>query len=151
MPDRHGPMRTGRFKVEIDDVEVAGFRTVELPRRYTELDEYREEGESDARKQLWGQPEFDDLKMERGVAPGGTELFDWRTAVEEGKVDDGRKEISVTLMDEEGESQIRWSFDAAWPKEYHPPELDATADDEVATESITVAFDSMIREEVQSG
>jgi len=32
-------------------------------------------------------------------------------------------------------------------KDYDPPELDASADGDVATESITVAFDKMIRTE----
>ena len=36
-------MRTGRFVVEIDDVEVAGWRSVAIPSRSTEQDEYRED------------------------------------------------------------------------------------------------------------
>jgi len=49
-------------------------------------------------------------------------------------------------MDEEGETLIRWRFEGAWLKEYDPPDLDATADGAIATESITVAFDGMTTE-----
>lgn len=146
MQDRHGPLKTGFFEVQIGSVAVAGWQTIDLPTRYTETTEY-EEGE-DTQRTLWGEPTFDDLEMERGLAPESTELIDWRLAVERGQVDQGRKEIAVKLQNEEGEPQIQWTFTNAWIKEYSPPELDASADDELATESITVAFDRMEREEV---
>lgn len=146
MPDRHGPMRTGRFMVEIDDVEVPGWRSVTIPSSSTEQGEYREGEEPDWEKKIWGQTTFADLEMERAVQPGDTRIFDWREEVRIGNVDDGRKQVAVILMDEEGEPQIRWEFEGAWIKFYRPPRLDASADDDVATERITVAFDTMTRE-----
>jgi phage tail-like protein len=140
-------MRTGRFKVEIDDVEVPGWRSVTIPGSSTEQGEYREGDEPDYEKKIWGQTTFDDLEMERGVQPDDTAIFDWRQDVIEGRVDDGRKEVAVILMDEEGQPQIRWEFQEAWVKDYDPPELDASADGNVATESITVAYDKMVRTE----
>lgn len=145
MPDRHGPMRTGRFRVEIDDVEVPGWRSVTIPSSSTEQGEYREGEDPDSEKKIWGQTTFADLEMERGVQPGDTRLFDWREEVRIGNVDDGRKQVAVILMDEEGEPQIRWEFEDAWIKYYRPPQLSA-GDDDVATERITVAFDTMTRE-----
>jgi phage tail-like protein len=140
---QHGPMRTGRFVVEIDDVEVPGWHSVAIPGRSTEQDEYREEnGETD-----WGQTSFDDLEMERGVKPGDTRLYDWHMAVVEGDVEEGRKEIAVVLLDENGETQAEWELQEAWITAYDPPELDAGADGDVATESITVAYDKMDRVE----
>jgi phage tail-like protein len=147
MPDRHGPMRTGRFKVEINDVEVPGWRSVTIPSSSTEQGEYREGNEPDYEKKIWGQTTFDDLEMERGVQPGDTAIYDWRQSVRQGSVDAGRKDVAVVLMDEEGEPQIRWEFTGCWIKEYSPPELDASADGDTATESITVAFDKMVRAE----
>lgn len=148
MPDRHGPMRTGRFKVEIDDVEVSGWRKVDIPGSTTEQGEYREGTDPDYEKKIWGQTTFDDLEMERGVQPGDTSIFDWREQVRMGNVDDGRKEVAVVLMDENGAPQVRWEFQSAWVKRYDPPTLDASADGDVAQESITVAFDKMVREEM---
>lgn len=151
--DRHGPMRTGRFKVEIDDVEISGWRSVTIPSstgdgtaQVIHFDHVHEQD-------LWEQTEFDDLendshiRMERGVQPGDTRIFDWREEVRLGELDDGGHEVAIVPMDEEGEPQIRWEFQSAWIKDYDPPELDADADGDVATESITVAFDKMVREE----
>ncbi|PSP24296.1 cysteine protease [Halobacteriales archaeon QH_10_65_19] len=148
MVDRHGgPLRTGQFEVQIDDVEVPGWRSVTIPSRSTEQGEYREGNEAEYERKIWGQTTFDDLEMERGVKPGDTQLYDWHENIRQGNVDEGRKEIAVILMDENGEPQTRWEFQEAWIKDYDPPELDASADADVAMESITVAFDKMDRTE----
>jgi len=150
--DRHGPTHTGRFRVEIDGVEVPGWRWVRIPSSSTEAGEYREGDDPDHEKKIWGSTTFGDLEMERGVQPGDRTIFDWREQVRTGNLDEGRKEVAVVLMGEErdgrrrrvGDPEIRWEFEGAWIKEYHPPELDASADGDVATESIVVAFDTMI-------
>lgn len=138
---------TGRFTVTIDGVEVGGFRHVTIPSSTTEEGEYREGSEPDYERKLWGQTTFDDLEMERGFVPGDTVIRDWRDDVLEGRVDEGLKEVAVTLLSEDGQSRVEWRFSNAWIKAYDPPELDASADGEVATESCTVAFDRMVRTE----
>lgn len=147
-PDRHGPMRTGRFEVQIDDVEVPGWQTVTIPSTSTEEGEYREGDEPESERRIWGQTTYDDLEMERGVFSDDARIREWRDAVIEGRVEEGLKDVTVVLQDKRGEPQIRWVFTDAWPKNYDPPTLDASADGDMATESITVAYDRMIREEV---
>jgi phage tail-like protein len=137
-------MRTGRFKVEIDDVEVAGWQTVTIPGVSVETGTYREGDDSDYEQQTWGQPSYDDLEMVRAMTD--TTVYDWRTKVVEGKVEEGRKTVKVTIQNEEGGDEIRWEFTNAWIKEYQPPELDASTDGEVPKESVTVVFEDMLRE-----
>lgn len=148
MTDRHGPMRTGRFKVEIDDVEVPGWRNVEIPSSSTEMGEYHDGGEPADEREIWGETVVADLEMERGVQPGDTRLFDWREEIRQGNLNEGRKEVAVILQDEEGEGQLRWEFENAWITYYDPPTLDVSEDDDVATERISVAFERMSREEL---
>jgi len=145
--DRHGPMKTGRFEVQIDGSSVPGWQEVKIPARSIEQGSYREGNNPEYEKKVWGQPTFDDLEMERGVKPGDTRLRDWFDAVQAGQVDQGRKSITVTLLDEEGSPIIQWEFEKGWVKEYSPPDLDASADGEIATEEITIAYDEMIRTE----
>ncbi|MFP8956048.1 phage tail protein [Natrialbaceae archaeon A-CW3] len=145
MGDRHGPMRTGRFKVEIDDIEVSGWRTIELPSSKTEEGEYREGDEPDWEKNIWGQTTFSALEMERGVQPGDTRIYDWREEVRMGDLDNGRKKVAVILMDQEGQDVLKWEFEDAWIKAYRPGKLSASADDDVLTESISVVFDTVTR------
>jgi phage tail-like protein len=148
MADRHGPLRTGRFVVEVGGVEVPGFQVVDLPARSTKVQEYREGSDSDRQRKLTGQTEYEDLTMVRGARKDDASLYDWRKAIEQGKMDEGRKDLAVVLQDENGEEAIRWEFTNAWPKRYEPPTLDATAEGGgVATESVTVVFDEMQRPE----
>jgi phage tail-like protein len=128
-------------------VQVAGWQSVTIPGISVEQGSYREGNEAKHEKKLWGQPTFDDLEMERGVKPDDTKLHDWHSAIQAGKADAARKEIAVKMQDEEGQATTRFTFADAWPKEYNPPSLDATAAGDMTTESITVAFDAMIRTE----
>lgn len=145
MQDRHGPMKTGRFEVQVDGGAVAGWTTVELPSRTSDVGEYREGDSDTTSRTVVGRTEYEDLEMERGVRPDDTTLWDWRQDVEQGRTDDARKTVTVAVNDDGGNPGMVWEFTNAWVKEYSPPELDASADGDVATESITVAFDEMKR------
>jgi phage tail-like protein len=147
MPDRHGPMRTGRFRVEIDNVEVAGWQTVTIPGISVETDTYREVDSSDYEQKTWGQSSFDDLEMERQMTD--TTVYDWRSKIIQGRVEEGRKNVKVTLQNQEGVDKIRWEFTNAWIKEYQPPELDAGTEGDVAKESVTLVFEDMVRETLE--
>ncbi len=144
---RGGALENDNFTVEIKGEETEGWREVTLPGTTTEEGEYQEGEDPDAVKQFWGQTTFDDLEMERGLIPGDTRLFDWRESVRMGDVDKGRKKLSIILNGGRNNPEIRWEFEGAWIKEYDPPDLDASADGDVATESITVAYDKMVRTE----
>jgi phage tail-like protein len=148
MADRHGPLRTGRFVVEIDGIETSGFKRVDIPGQSTKHVEYREGKDPDHHRKLWGQSEYEDLTMERGAKKGDTTLFDWRKAVTQGKMEEARKAVAVVLQDEVGEQQIRWEFTNAWPKRYDPPTLETGSQGgqgNVATETVVVVYDEMQR------
>ena len=147
MADRHGPMRTGRFTVEIDDVEIAGWQSVTIPSSSTEVSEYRESDDPDFEDIVLGATTFQDLEMTRGLQPGDTTLSDWREEVRAGNIDEAIKEVKVTLMDEEGEDVFRWVFEGSLLSYYDPPELDARVEGKVATETVTIVFDKMVEEE----
>ena len=140
----NAPMRTGKFKIELDGEELAGPAHVDIPARSTEQNSYKEDSDGETE---WGQTSFEDLTMTRGVKAGDTTLYDWYEAVEAGNADSGRKEIAVKLLDEEGNPLIQWQLQEAWPKNYDPPELAAGADGEVATESVSITYDQMHRVE----
>lgn len=146
MVDGHGPLKTGLFEVRIDEVEVPGWREVQLPAISVEQGDYREGNEAKHEKKTGGRVSFDDLEMERGVKPGDTKLHDWFEDVQNGKADSARKELSVTMQGEEDQESVQFRFLGAWITEYGP--LDLSTDGDVAIESITVAFDRMVREEV---
>jgi phage tail-like protein len=148
MPDRHGPLRTGRFTVEIDGINVSGFKRIDIPSTTTQQVEYREGKDPEHHRKLWGQTEYEDLTMERGAKQGDTMLHDWRQSVMQGKMEEARKSVAVILQDEVGDQQIRWNFTECWPKEYNPPTLETGSQGgqgNVATETVVCVFDEFER------
>ncbi len=72
------------------------------------------------------------------------ELFNWRKMVEQGKVNQVRRNISVVLLDEEGIEAARWNFTNAWPSKYKAPDLNAKGND-IAIETLEIVFENMQR------
>lgn len=142
MADRHGPIRTGIFTVEIDGVEIPGWRSITIPSSSTEQEDNGDGGTPTF------QTTFQDLHMERGMQPGDTYLMDWRDTIAEGNDEDELRDIVITQLDEEHEPLFEYTFDDAWIKYYKPPSLDAAADGDIATEEVTLGFENMDHEDL---
>lgn len=146
MPDRKGPYRNARFLLEIDDIVKAGFSSCALPENSTEAIEYREGNDRPTMRKLWGLNNFGTLTLESGATEDSIELYEWRSQVEQGNVDDARRTIAVIVLDEEGNPGLRWEFRDAWPTNYDAPDLDAEGG-EVAIESLEIEHEGMERVE----
>lgn len=141
--DRQSPITTGRFEVRLDDVEVQGWEAVTIPGTTVNQGTDREGTDSDKEKQLWEETTPDDLTMRRVFVNGDTQIRDWQDAVTEGRASEGRKTVTVKLMDKEGTPQIRWEFEDAWVRASDPITLSPSQEDGPAMESISVAFQNM--------
>ena len=73
------------------------------------------------------------------------ELYNWRRLVETGKFLQAKRNIRVSLLDEESLDGARWAFINAWPCRYKAPDLNALGS-EVAVETLEVAFETIQRE-----
>ncbi len=145
MPDLHGPFRGERFVLELDNEEVAGLEEIKLPRHQTKRSEFRGGEDAPHSKQLWAKTEYGDLEITRKV-DGNNKLYEWRDKVEQGKLDEARKEsIAVVLKNEVGVSSLRWKLRNAWPSEYRSPNFSANSD-EIATETFVIVCEEMERE-----
>lgn len=146
MPDRYGPYRNSRYLLEIDGITRAGFSEVTIPTNTTEATEYREGDDKPTVQKLWSLNNYDNLTLQWGTTEDSIELFEWRQQVEQGNVDDARRNIAIEVLDEEGEAGAgpRWEFEQAWPINYDAPDLNAT-DSAVAIESIEIAHEGMKR------
>jgi len=153
MPDRHGAARTQRFSVVIDGADsgpqtIQGFTSVTLPTRTVEQTEYREGNNPNRNRKVAGKVTYGDLELERGAHFGELQIEAWHDIIKQGSVDTNRADITIFLMDQNGNPQTRWDFRNCWLKEYDPPDLDADSDAEVATETYTIAVEKMERTSV---
>jgi len=139
---RKDPFQNHRFRIEIAGVAQANFSEVIFPESSSEVIEHRE-GTSITTQKQSGFTSYSALILKWGLT-ASMELYNWRKMIEQGKISTMRKNLSVILLDEEGNDAARWDFTNAWPSKYKGPDLNAKAN-EVAIETLEIVFETMQR------
>jgi phage tail-like protein len=143
MPDL---MTTFSFVLEVDGVEMASFRKCSGVEAETETIEYKEatkDGKMIIRK-VPGAMKWSDITLERRIDESKA-LWEWRQQVENGAIDDARRNGSIVIKDSTAVEVARWSFDMGWPSKWVGAELDAGSN-EIATEKLTITHEGLRRE-----
>jgi len=138
--DRKDPFLSFNFAVEVKGLVVGGFNEVSGLQAETEVQEYREGGVNEYIHKRAGPTKYSsNLTLKKGITDT-TALWSWYCDVIQGKVE--RKNVSVVLMDSEGQEKRRWNFQRAYPVKWVGPGLRATAS-EVAVETLELAHDGL--------
>ena len=143
MPEKNDPWRNFRFLVEWDGVVQAGFREVTIPDTSADPIEYRDGNEIPTVRKLPGLIKYSNIICKRGVTYN-LELFNWHKEIVAGKINSNRKNVSILLLDEEGNEAARWDFSNVWPTKYDAPDLNAIGN-EIAIETLELAHEGIIR------
>ncbi len=125
-----------RFHIEIDGVIQGGFKMMSGLGSKQDVIEYKLGGDRSVRRKP-GRVAFKNIVLEKGYTTG-TELFDWRKSMIEGK--DDRKNGAVIVLNDDGSQAARWDFFRAWPVSWDGPNLTAGAA-ETAVEKIELAVE----------
>jgi phage tail-like protein len=133
-----------RFLLEIDGIAKAGFSRSHLPSNRTDVIEYREGTDPPTPRKLWSLNQYGPLVLESGVTDDSIELFEWRQLVQQGNLEEARRNVAVVVLDEPGEAGPRWEFKRAWPARYEAPNLLARGKD-VAIERLEIVHEGMER------
>lgn len=140
---RKDPYKNFRFLVEIDGITQAGFREVTIPDTVQDPIEYREGNEPITARKLPGLIKYGNVILKWGITDS-LDLYNWRKEVEDGKIEDARKNMAVVVLDDKADSVARWEFSQAWPVGYNAPNLNATGN-EIAIETLEIAHEGMKR------
>ena len=143
-----------------------GFHDIQMPKRSTTKISYREGIDPDINQLAPGLSTMEDVVMTRGVIiddPNG-EFYKWASAVHNpttGHVGrnalaarasnaaaaEYRKDVTIQMLDREGNIARQWSLYQAWPVNFNPgSDLNAGEDGEKSMESLTLAYEDF-REE----
>ena len=139
------PYRNFKYRVEIDNITVAGFSEATIPDSNTNPLEYREGTDVSWPRKLSGLVSFGNLTLKRGVTDN-MELYNWRNLVEQQGSDapDARRAITIVLVNEMGEDKATWNLEACWPIKYETSGLNGTSD-EVLIETLEIVTEQMTR------
>ncbi len=137
---RENPYANFNFVVAVDGLEEIGFAEVELPAAEIETIEYREGADrTNASRKLPGRVRYGNLVLRRGIS-GRLDVWQWFDAVRNGTPD--RRDVTVTLLDEQRQPVQQWRFRDAWPTKYDPSDLNAKGN-EIAIELLELACESI--------
>lgn len=132
-PAFHFQVTLGSEKVEFS--EVSGL-TQEV-----QLIEYRNGASPDySTVKMPGLHKYNNITLKKGVMDNDNGFFDWLNTVKLNTIT--RKDIVISLLNEEHKPVMTWSAVQAWPVKVEGPSLKANGN-EVAIESIELAHEGL--------
>jgi phage tail-like protein len=133
--------RNFHFLVEIDGIVKAGFNEATIPNIKSDVSKSK-------RGYIAKSPVLvkqGTLILKQGISDS-TELLRWRKLAEQGITSKVRKNITILVIDEMGNTAARWELGGAWPIKYNSPDLTAKGND-VAIETLELAFEALEKAE----
>jgi phage tail-like protein len=141
--ERKDPYRNFKFLIEINGIVQAGFSEATVLNSTSEVIEYRKADKPTYVRKLSGLTKYGTLALKWGIT-NSLELYHWRKLVEQGKMKDARRNITLLLMDEKRNPVTRWEFGDAWVSKYDAPDLTSERNT-VSIETLEIAFGTMER------
>ena len=143
MPIGQDALSGYNFSIEIDSVTIAQFREVSgLSAEITTI-EHRENNPKGlpVLKKLPGSRKYGDITLKRGRTDS-KDLWTWIKKVQDGKIDDARKNGSIVLYDYAGSEKSRFNFLNAWPSKVSLGSMQAGGSD-VLLEECTITHEGI--------
>lgn len=134
------PVSVFHFQVEwggsrIGFTEVSGL-TVEL-----QTIDYREGSSLEYHvSKMPGIPQYSNITLNRGVFRADNEFFQWLNTVRKNNIE--RRDLTISLLNEEHEPVMVWKVKEAWPCKVEGPTLNSTGN-EVAIETIELCHEGL--------
>jgi phage tail-like protein len=101
------------------------------------------EGKSITRK-IPGRIKYENITLKRGITDDMS-IWKWRKQVEDGKVEEARRNGSVVMYDQANTEVARWNFEDGWPTKVSGPSLNA-GNNEIAVEELVIAIEKLVRD-----
>ncbi|MBK8983230.1 MAG: phage tail protein [Ignavibacteria bacterium] len=107
----------------------------------TEVIEYRDGASPEYSKiKMPGQRKFSNITLKRGTFKGDNQFFEWFNTVSLNTIE--RRDITISLLNENHEPVIVWKVKNAWPTKVTPTDLKADGN-EVAIESLELVHEGL--------
>jgi phage tail-like protein len=140
---RIDPYRNFKFRVEIDGIQTAAFSEATTPDSTTDSVDYREGTDAPVQRKLSGLVKYGNITLKKGLTDS-MELYEWRKQVEQSGASKARKNMSLILIDEEGNDKARWDIVEAWPTKYDASDFSAKGN-EVIIETLEIVHEGVMR------
>lgn len=134
------PLSKFHFSVEWGGTTI-GFTEVSGLDVETEVIEYRNGASPDYSKiKMPGMQKYTNITLKRGTFKSNNEYYEWWNSIEMNQVI--RRDITISLLDEEHQPVIIWKVRNAWPSKITSTDLKADGN-EVAIESMELVHEGL--------
>ena len=142
---RIDPLLSCYFTLEFSGVIVGAFQEVSGMGSQNEIVEYKASGPKGTFviHKVPGRMTWNNITLKRGLTDA-MDLWDWRKEVENGGIDNARKNGTITMYDQRGEPLAQWNFINGWPLKLTGPSANATAN-EAAIEELEIVVEGYER------
>jgi phage tail-like protein len=144
MPEQKDPLVSAFFMIDFGSVKGA-FRECTGMGSENEVVEYKASGTQGkmVHRKVPGRMKWNNIVLKRGITDA-MDMWDWRGQVEQGKVEDARKNGSITMHNQNGDAVARWDFVSAWPSKITGPTYNAT-NNEIGIEEMELVHEGYKR------
>jgi phage tail-like protein len=139
------PIVSAWFGVEFQGQVNGAFRECSGLGSENEVVEYKASGQRGEYvvKMVPGRMKWNRITLKRGITDA-MDMWQWRKLVEQGKVDEARKNGSIVMFNQKGDEVARWNFVNAWPSKLTGPAGNANTN-EVAIEELEITHEGYER------
>ena len=146
MADVQSPVGNFIFKLVLGGAESAGFFAEASG--FSSENQVVEHTAADANgkplpQRFAGQVKWSNIVLKRGVDATNT-LWTWRQTILDGKIDENRKDCTVSVCDQTGAEVAAYAFVRAWPCKYSSPGLNAGGN-EILVEELELSHEGFTR------
>lgn len=134
------PLVKFHFSVDWGGTKI-GFTEVSGLDVETETIEYRDGASPEfSTLKMPGMMKYSNITLKRGYFSGDNEFYEWMNTIKLNVVE--RRDITITLLNEEHEPTVVWKVRNAWPVKIQSTDLNADGN-EVAIETIELAHEGI--------
>lgn len=135
------PLPKFHFEVNWGGTKI-GFTEVSGMEVETEVIEYREGSSKEYSKlKMPGMRKYSNITLKRGTFKSDNEFFDWFNEVKLNTIT--RRDITISLLDEEHSPVVVWKVKNAWPSKVTSTDLKADGN-ETAIESMELVHEGLV-------
>jgi phage tail-like protein len=144
MPEKD-PLVSAWFGIDFQDKVVGAFRECTGLGSENEVVEYKASGPNGEQviKKVPGRLKWNNITLKRGITDA-MDMWEWRKLVEQGDMDNARKNGTITMFNLQGDPIAKWNFINAWPSKLTGPGANA-ANNEVAIEEMEITHEGYVR------
>jgi phage tail-like protein len=139
------PLVSGWFGVEFQGSVMGAFRECTGLGSENEVVESKASGPKGdyVLKKIPGRMKYNNVTLKRGITDA-MDMWQWRKLVEEGKIDQARKNGSIVMFSSMGNEIARWNLVNAWPSKLTGPTANAT-NNEIGIEELEIVHEGYKR------